>query len=78
MRTTVALDNFLLRKVKTLSHKEGKSLKETIGELLLVGLKAKEKGSAASAKVRWHTQPMGAKFDIADKDLLHKALDGDR
>ena len=76
MRTTIALDNFLLRKVKSLSHKEGKTLTQTIGELLNLGIQAKERPQSRLPKVNWQAQPMGAKFDLSDKDLLFKALDG--
>jgi hypothetical protein len=75
MRTTIALDNFLIRKVKSISHKEGKTFTKMVSELLSLGLKAKETKAVPSAGVKWHTQPMGEKFDISDKDLLYKALD---
>ena len=75
MRTTIALDNFLIRKVKSISNKEGKTFTKMISELLALGLKARENNELHSPGIKWNTQPMGEKFDISDKDLLYKALD---
>ena len=75
MRTTITLDNFLLQKVKSISHKEKKTLTKMMGELLALGLKARENKVPGSTRIKWHTQSMGEKFDISDKDLLYQVLD---
>lgn len=76
IRTTISLQESVLKAVKRLAHKENRSLGETITELLQMGLRQREKHP--------HPDPaalpdfsMGAAFvSLEDKDRLNQLLDG--
>lgn len=76
MRTTVDIDDPILRDLKRLQQREGKSLGRLVSDLLAQSLAAQQAG--ASARVtpfEWVSRPMGARIDLRDKDALHDALD---
>lgn len=78
MRTTVDVEDPILQEVKRLHQKEGRSMGAVISELLAEALSRRRAAPAAKARFRWATRPMKARVDLADKDTLHGALDGDR
>lgn len=73
MRTTLDIDDPILSELKALQQREGKSLGRLVSDLLARALK--EETSAPTAQPVWHVKPMRARFDLADKDALHRALD---
>ena len=73
MRTTLDIDGPILSELKALQEREGKSLGRLVSDLLAGALK---EGTAAPTAPRvWHAKPMHARFDLADKEALHRALD---
>ena len=74
MRTTLDIDNPILRELKRLQVKEGKSLGRLVSDLLARALK-EEATSAASSPRSWIARPMGARVNLADKDAIYRALD---
>jgi hypothetical protein len=75
-RTTLSLEPPILKRIKDLCLKEGKSMRKVITELLALGLQAKKAGRDSSVRdIRWHSQPMGAKVDYSDKEDLYRVLD---
>lgn len=75
-RTTVTIDPPILRSVKEMGKREGKTLREVICELLVAGLRAKEqKKPLKLLNFKWHSQPMGARIDYSDKDEIYRILD---
>jgi hypothetical protein len=79
MRTTVDIDDPILREVKAIHEREGRSMGAVVSELLADAL-ARRRGRAARERpaFRWTSRPMKALVDLADKDALHAALDRDR
>jgi hypothetical protein len=75
MRTTIAIDDLVLRRVKTISKNEKKSLARTVSELLMAGIKTTECKPEKPKKFHWNTQAMNAKIDISDKEQLYSVLD---
>ena len=76
MRTTVDIDDPILKEVKRLQRREGKSLGRLVSDLLaraLVATKAEDEASAPT--FQWLAKPMRARFDLADKDSLLDAMD---
>jgi len=74
MRTTLDIDDPVLRELKRRQRAEGKSLGKVASELLARALA--ETGEAkAPAKLAWTAQAMGARVDLADKDALYRAMD---
>lgn len=73
-RTTLNIDASVLRELKRLKKREGKSLGELVSELLAVALTNRERGTEPQP-FRWRTQPMCARVDLSDEDALYAALD---
>ena len=76
MRTTIDIDDPILKEVKRLQRREGKSLGRLVSDLLAQSLAA----GKAAAKVevpafQWVAKPMRARLDLADKDALLNAMD---
>ena len=74
MRTTLDIDNPVLRELKQLQVKEGKSLGRLVSDLLAQALKTDARPTAASPPV-WIAKPMGARVNLADKEAVYRALD---
>lgn len=76
MRTTVDIDDPILREVKAIHEKEGRSMGAIISELLAEAL-VKRRPSRTKPPFRWTSRPMKALVDISDKEALHAVLDSD-
>jgi hypothetical protein len=77
MRTTVDIDDPILREVKAIHEREGRSMGAVVSELLADALARRRTGRERPA-FRWTSRPMKALVDLADKDAVHAALDRDR
>lgn len=74
MRTTVDIDDPILREVKAIHKKEGRSMGAVVSELLADAL-ARRRTRPARPAFRWTSRQMKALVDVSDKDALHAALD---
>ncbi|MGA2736145.1 MAG: antitoxin [Bryobacteraceae bacterium] len=77
MRTTLDIDDPILREVKTIHLKEGRSMGAVVSELLADAL-ARRRTPRARPAFRWASRPMNALVDLADKEALYKVLDAER
>jgi hypothetical protein len=75
MRTTIDIDDPILKDLKRLQQREGKSLGRLVSDLLAQSLAAHRAGPSAPVPFLWATQDMGARIDLRDKDALRDALD---
>jgi hypothetical protein len=75
MRTTINIDDPILRDLKKLQRREGKSLGRVVSDLLAQSLTSQAAERSAAAPFLWASQPMGARIDLRDKDALRDALD---
>jgi hypothetical protein len=73
-RTTVDIDDPVLREVKALQKKEKRSLGRIITELLADAL-ALRRTRKPRTKFVWVARPMNALVDLSDKEAVHAALD---
>jgi hypothetical protein len=79
MRTTIDIDDPILKEVKRLQQREGKSLGRVVSDLLAHSLAARKEVPAAKAPAfRWMSKPMQARIDLADKQALLDAMDKPR
>lgn len=76
-RTTVDIDAAVLKEIKKLQKREGRSLGAIISELLADALARREPAGSTVPPMRWISQPMKPKIDLLDKDAIWKALDED-
>jgi len=77
MRTTLDIDDPILREVKAIHQKEGRSMGAVVSELLADAL-ARRRAPRARPAFRWVSRPMKALVDLADKDVVYGVLDAER
>lgn len=75
-RTTLDIDAPLLRELKELQKKDGRSLGRIVSQLLAEAL-ALRKTSRKGARFAWTARPLGARVDLSDKDAVYRILDRD-
>jgi hypothetical protein len=75
-RTTLDIDDPILREVRALQEKEGRSLGRIVSELLAEAL-ARRKEPAKAPRLVWTSRPMHARVDLSDKEALYAVLDQD-
>jgi hypothetical protein len=73
-RTTVDIETPLLKEIKDLQKKEGRSLGQLISQLLAEALNSR-KVSSQNIQLKWTSRPMKALVDLSDKDTLFRILD---
>jgi hypothetical protein len=77
MRTTIDIDAPILREVKALQKKQGRSMGRIVTDLLADAL-ARRTGPATAQELRWTSRLMRALVDLADKEAVYRALDSKR
>lgn len=77
MRTTVDIADPILKEVKAIHEKEGRSLGAVVSELLADAL-ARRRSSQSRPPFHWTSRPMKALVDLADKEAVNAALDADQ
>jgi hypothetical protein len=75
MRTTLDIDDPILKDLKRLQRREGKSLGRLVSDLLAQALAAGRRNAPPPPPFRWIAKPMQARVDLADKHALLDALD---
>jgi hypothetical protein len=75
MRTTVDIDDPILKDLKKIQEKEGKSLGRLISDLLARALGERKSEKASSKPSRWISKAMGARIDLADREALYAAME---
>ncbi len=76
MRTTIDIDDPILKDLKRLQRREGKSLGRLVSDLLAHSLADVRASSSPDApSLRWISRPMHARVDLADKDAVWRAMD---
>lgn len=77
MRTTVDIDTPLLRDLKRLQRREGLSLGRLVSDLLAEALGNRRSAPPHPPTFEWHSRPMRARLDLADKDAVQAVLERD-
>ena len=75
MRTTVNIDDPILKELKALQRKEGKSLGRLISDLLGIALSERKSAKKTGRSASWISKPMGARIDLADREALYATMD---
>jgi hypothetical protein len=75
MRTTVDLDDSVLRELKRLQKRERKALGRLASDLIAQALAIRKASVAAPTPLTWVSRPMGARVDLADKAGVYALLD---
>ena len=75
MRTTIDIDDPILKELKRLVKKEGTSLGRTVSDLLAQALQRRKTSGRPSEQPRWISRDMSARINLDDKEALYAALD---
>lgn len=75
MRTTVDIDDPVLKDLKKLQKKEGKSLGRLISDLLAQAIGERKSAKAPPKPPRWLSKAMGARVDLADREAVYAAME---
>lgn len=75
MRTTVDIDDPILKDLKKIQQKEGKSLGRMISDLLAKAIAERKSPKASAKPARWISKAMGARIDLADREALYAAME---
>ena len=75
MRTTIDIDDPILKEVKRLQRRAGKSLGRVVSDLLAQSLADRRSPGERDVEFRWIAKPMGARVDLGDKHALLDAMD---
>ena len=74
MRTTIDIDDPILRELKRLQEREGKSLGRLVSDLLAASLAEKTRASTERPPFNWLSRPMRARVDLNDKHTVLDAM----
>lgn len=77
MRTTLNIDDPILKEVKTLRQKEGKSLGQIVSGLLADGLRVRRSARKQPRLSRWTARAMKPRVDLGDKEAVYAAMERD-
>jgi hypothetical protein len=75
MRTTVDIDDPILKDLKKLQKREGKSLGRLISDLLAQAIGERKSARAPATPPQWISKAMGARIDLADWEALYDAME---
>ncbi len=75
MRTTLDIDDPVLKEIKKLQKRDGKSLGRLVSDLLALALGHHRGRSAAPVRFAWKTRTMGSRVDLADREALYSAME---
>ncbi|MFZ2651690.1 MAG: hypothetical protein WA210_16455 [Burkholderiaceae bacterium] len=75
MRTTIDIDDPILKEVKRLQRREGKSMGRLVSDLLAQALANGRPAAPSPSAFKWVSKRMGARVDLGDTQALFNALD---
>lgn len=75
MRTTVNIDDPILKELKRLQKQRKKSLGRLVSDLLAQALRDSSGERKMPAPSAWVSRRMGPRVDFTDKDALYAVLD---
>ena len=75
MRTTVDIDDPILKDLKKIQQKKGKSLGRLISDLLAQALGERQSAKIPTKSPQWFSKPMRTRIDLADREALYAAMD---
>jgi hypothetical protein len=75
MRTTIDIDDPILKDLKKIQEKEGKSLGRLISDLLAQAIGERRSPKISAKPARWISKAMSARVDLADREALYAAME---
>lgn len=75
MRITVDIDDRILKDLKKIQQKEGRSLGRLISDLLAQALGERKSPRGPTRAPQWISKAMGARIELADEEALYAAME---
>ena len=75
-RTTIDIDDTILKEIKAIQKKEGRSMGKIVSQLLAEAL-IEQKNSVKTPRFKWISRQMRSLVDLSDKDEVYRVLDRD-
>ena len=75
-RTTIDIDDPILKEIKAIQKKEGRSMGKIVSQLLAEAL-VEQVTSAKTPRFKWISRPMRSHVNLADKEEVYRILDRD-
>ncbi len=75
MRTTIDIDDPILKDLKRLQKKERKSLGRLVSDLLAQALGQRRSQARRRPTFRWISKPMGARVNLEDREAVFEAME---
>ena len=75
MRTTVNIDDPILKELKVLQQKEGKSLGRLISDLLAQVIGERKSSKRQMKSLVWVSKAMGARINLSDSEAFYAVMD---
>ncbi len=75
MRTTVDIDDPILKDLKKIQQSEGKSLGRLISDLLAHAISARKSSKTSATAARWISKNMDARVDLSDREAIYAAME---
>ena len=77
MRTTVDIDENILKELRKIQKKEGRSLGRLVSDLLTQALGERKSTADQTPAPHWISKDMGPRIDLANQDAVNAALEQD-
>ena len=74
MRTTLDIDDPILKDLKRLQKRERKTLGRLVSDLLALALRQQDATQPKQSGFRWISRPMGSRIDLSDREAILTAL----
>jgi hypothetical protein len=75
MRTTVDIDDPILKDLRKIQQKEGRSLGRLISDLLAQALGERKSARTPTRAPQWISKAMGTRIDLADHEAVYAAME---
>ena len=75
MRTTIDIDDPILKEVRRLQRRAGKSMGRLVSDLLAQALADARAAPPRATSFKWVAKAMGARVELSDTQALFDALD---
>lgn len=75
MRTTVDIDDRILKDLKKIQRQERQSLGRLISNLLAQALGQRQSAKSSIQPTHWISKPMGVRVDLADREAVYQAME---
>ena len=75
MRTTINIDDPILKDLKRLQRQEGKPLGRLVSDLLAAALANQRGDESSGSDFHWTSRPMNARVALRDKHAILDAMD---